>query len=374
MNEKLISSYQYICWFATIAIVIYCIYVFILNEDLCTIDYKTYYEENTDVFPVLSLCLKNPISEKKLKRYNSTFDVSSYIDFLDGNTFDSKMLEIDYENVIKNLSDYIEPTWIDYRNGTFLNLHPRNNDIFPKAMNVNKVLHPATGIFPSSNAFFSYYLDNVFLNCYRLTVPQDKNIRAYYFGVDNSIFKDGIRSNTNYDLVTFLHYPNQMLTSISTMHYFWPQDRNANDIYLMKFNVRGAETLKRRQKGRRPCNENWSDFDNEIKRAHANIHQCRPPYLNFPKHIPICSNQRQIKKAKFIFRADGYGVSPPCTSMEKIHYEFEESAIEDNSWAIKGRFSIMIMLDHTSFKEISQTRYEFKIVFDDDKINHYYKK
>ena len=56
--------------------------------------------------------------------------------------------------------------------------------------------------------------------------------------------------------------------------------------------------------------------------------------------------------------------------MEKIHYEFEESAIEDNSWAIKGRFSIMIMLDHTSFKEISQTRYEFKIVFDDDKINH----
>ena len=66
MNEKLISSYQYICWFATIAIIIYCIYIFILNEDLCTIDYKTYYEEKMDVFPELSFCLKNAIVSRKI--------------------------------------------------------------------------------------------------------------------------------------------------------------------------------------------------------------------------------------------------------------------------------------------------------------------
>ena len=369
MNEKLLSLYQYICWFATIITVTYSIYIFILNEDLCTIEYKTYYEEKMDVFPELSFCIKNAISETKLQQYSSKFDIASYIDFLDGNIFDSEMLKIDFESVIKNLSDYIEPTWVDYRNGTFLNLHPSNNNVFPKAMNVNKVLHLPTGNFPFSNAFFSYYLDNAFLSCYCLTIPQNKNVRAYYFGVDNSIFEDGIRSKTNYDLVTFLHYPNQMLTSISTMKYFWPQDRKANDTYIMKFNIRGAETLRRRQKGRRPCNENWKDYDNEIKREHAKIHQCRPPYMNFPQHISICSNQSQIKKAKFIFRSDGYGVSPPCTLMENIHYDYEESTIEDVSWAYKGRFSIMITLDHTSFKEISQTRYLFYILVADNKID-----
>ena len=82
MNENLLSCYQYICWFATIATVIYSIYIFILNEDLCTIEYKTYYEEKMDVYPELSFCIRNAFSEKKLQQYNSKFDTASYIDYV----------------------------------------------------------------------------------------------------------------------------------------------------------------------------------------------------------------------------------------------------------------------------------------------------
>ena len=356
MYEIIFTFYQYVCWIATIATISYCIYIHSLDEDLCTIDYKTYYKDENDVFPQLSFCLKDPISEEKLKSYNFTFNISSYINFLDGNSFDSEMLKIDYEDVIKNLSSYIEPTWIDYSNGTFLNLHPDNNDAFPDAMNVNKVDRPSVAIFPSVNAFFSYYLDNTFLNCYTLPIPQDKNIRAYYFKVNNTIFKDGIRTN-QYDLVTIIHYPNHMLTSISTMKYFWPYVRYENDSYIMKYKLYGVEKLRRRQKSRQPCSENWKYYDHEIKETHVKKHGCRPPYLNYPKEDPICSDQNEIKKAKFLYRADHYHTLPACTTMENIFYEYDESPLTYlPSDLVIGSFRIMIMLDHHVFKEISQTR------------------
>ena len=37
------------CWSNTIAVVIYWIHKFSLNENLCTIDFKKYYQGNSDV-------------------------------------------------------------------------------------------------------------------------------------------------------------------------------------------------------------------------------------------------------------------------------------------------------------------------------------
>ena len=50
-----------------INVMCYCIYIYSLDEDLCTIDYKTYYNNENDVFPQLSFCLKDPISEEKVQ-------------------------------------------------------------------------------------------------------------------------------------------------------------------------------------------------------------------------------------------------------------------------------------------------------------------
>ena len=147
-----------------------------------------------------------------------------------------------------------------------------------------------------------------------------------------------------------------MLTSINTMKHFWPAVRNENDSYVMRFKVYGAEVLRRRQKERNPCNENWMDYDNEIKKIHVKKHHCRPPYLNYPKEAPICSNQHEIKKAKFIYRADNYDVLPACKSMDNIFYKYEELPLTDLVWRKEGHFNIMIMLDHHKFKDFTQTR------------------
>ena len=68
-------------------------------------------------------------------------------------------------------------------------------------------------------------------------------------------------------------------------------------------------------------------------------------------------------KFRFDFRSDGYGVSPPCTSMEEISYEYEESAFKPSPpiWR-KGTFKIAIFISNRYFKDITQTKYvSFKI-------------
>ena len=88
---------------------------------------------------------------------------------------------------------------------------------------------------------------------------------------------------------------------------------------------------------------------------------CRPLYLNsLPKvnYLPLCSTSDQIKQATFRFRTDGYGVSSPCTSMEKISYEYEESTIDPQKshWGKEGTFWIGLFFFNSHFKDIYQTR------------------
>ena len=62
--KKLSLVFHGVCWIATTSVVSYWIYIFSLNEDLCVVDYKKYYQEKTDHYPVLSLCFENPFSSK----------------------------------------------------------------------------------------------------------------------------------------------------------------------------------------------------------------------------------------------------------------------------------------------------------------------
>ena len=97
---RLVLVFNLLCWIATITLVSYWIYVYTLDEDLCIVDYKKYIENESDAFPVLSICLQNHISEEKLKLQNPEIDVETYIDFLSGKIFDKELAKINYENVM----------------------------------------------------------------------------------------------------------------------------------------------------------------------------------------------------------------------------------------------------------------------------------
>ena len=90
--SRFVTFFHAVCWTAAFALVTYWVYVFIQNDDLCVVDYRKYYETESDVFPMLTICLKNPISVEKMKTQASGINQTAYLQFLNGKVFDSEML------------------------------------------------------------------------------------------------------------------------------------------------------------------------------------------------------------------------------------------------------------------------------------------
>ena len=333
---KFVLFFHVICWTATVTLIAYWLYRFKLNEDLSIVEYKKYYESKTDVFPVVSLCLRNPFSKKNFRMTSPGINETSYVNFLEGKYFVPEMLTIDYENITLDMSKYVVEYYVEWRNGSHGNYSPTNDD---------------GKIFTSSYAGFWL---NWLYNCYALKVPPDKQIQIFSVLVKSNIFPSSNRPQ-HYDMMVLLHYPNQLLRSLKTIKYAWPK-RETNDNYVMRFKINGVEIMRRRNKNSRPCYKNWENHDDNVIGKHTNTVGCRAPYQDPSDNIAPCSTKDQMKKARFTLRSDEYGILPPCKGMEKIYYTYEESELSGTDWSGTGHFWFGIYLFDQQFKEIVQTR------------------
>ena len=356
MKINIFFVFEFICWIATISLCIFWIYKYSLNEDLCSVDFKNYFQSEEDVFPMLSLCLQSPISEKKLRMIMPEVDLSLYIKFLHGEEFNSRLLNIDYQSVIKNISDYIEQDGVGFRNGSRLWFHPNyatsSEFLYQRHADYRTSLTRVSSI--------AVFYDDRFYNCYGLSIPHDRNIEFFYFLANSNIFPSGFRP-AKYSLMAILHYPNQMLYSSKMVKFAWPQDRQKKDSYAMRFKMRKVEVLRRRQKRGIGCNEDWKQYDSTVIKSHIKNIGCRPIYIDSSfqgPNVPNCTTKEQMYKARFTVRTDGYGIPPPCTSMEEISYEYEESTFTPNELDVvkEGFFWIGIFYPNPYFKDILQTR------------------
>ena len=356
MKTKISSMFEVICWIATLSFCIFWIYKYSLNEDLCAIEFKSFYEDKKDAFPILSLCLVNPFSESKLRNHIIPVDQLSYVQFLRGQEFNSTWLDVDYHSLIQDISEFVEQDNIGFRNGSRLYFHPDDNRSRYYQPNANYKTH--LGKVYSLALFVGIR----FYNCYGLSIPQDRNINDFTFRVKNSIFKSGFRRE-RYSLMTLLHYPNQIMYSTNSMKFAWPQDRHANDSYIMRFVVSKVEILRRRNKEKLPCIENWEEYDNLVVRNHIDRIGCRPVYLNHSMEdnpVSLCSTKEEMANARFQLRSDGHGVSPPCTSIEEISYKYTESTYNNKPrFYRRGIFWIRMIFTNRFFKDIVQTKYIF---------------
>ena len=360
MSSALSSTYHLICWIATVSFSIFWIYEYSLNEDLVSIDFKNYHESKTDVSPMLSFCLLNPFSDKKLRMITPEINSSTYLKFLRGEELNSTWLDIGYQSIIKNVSEYVERDRIRFRNGSLIYIHPDDPHYNDSETHKYKGFNESLGRYRSIALFFNYR----FYNCYGLSIPQDKELQDIMFRVKSSVFPSGIRQQMH-SLMTIIHYPDQMLYSMHTSKYSWPKTREKRESYIMRFKISTVEVVRRRQKQNFQCNENWKNFDNEVLKSHVKSAGCQPIYLSSSfeeNYAPICTTKEQIKKATFALRSDGYGILPPCRSMEQISYSFDESTIDPKkwNWGKEETFFIKIALLNSRFKDVYQTRYEQK--------------
>ena len=112
-----------------------------------------------------------------------------------------------------------------------------------------------------------------------------------------SVFPTG-NQPTHHEFEIFLHYPGQLLRSLETGKYAWdPWEQTG--VYSMRFKINSVEVIKRRNKKRKPCNEDWEHDDDGILVKHTNSIGCRAPYQNPSNQIAICNTKEKIAAARF---------------------------------------------------------------------------
>ena len=342
--ETLRNFFHLACLTLSGTLIIYWIYEFSLNKDLCSISYKRYHDTNEDSYPLLSLCFKNFISESELQKQNPPIKLSSYLDFLKGNSFDSNLSNIDYKSITKNISDYLIKYFVEER------------DVFgPKWVSKNKDLFELSYVGRWSHSL-------AFLTCHSLKIQQKSNFKLIQIFLSNSIFPNKTRNPEN-GMITVLHYPNQILSSGNPIRWSWSRRENYNK-FVMRFKVDNIEVIKRRNKARQPCHENWKHYDDAVLEEYLSKTGCRLSFHKMDANLSLCSNASGAAK-------DVWMNSPsiemtnniqPCRSMIKMDYRFEETYIaheiekSEQRDELEHAFSIKLSFNNPYFKEITQER------------------
>ena len=255
------------------------------------VQYKSYCNDELHGFPILSLCFKNPFNSTKLGKISTQLNDSSYSDFLEGKYFSQDILQNNFNDIMFDISDYVVDDWVEWRNASYKIYSHKNQSIFT-----------------IKSTYAGFWRDE-FYSCYGMQINCDEQVHGFGILLKNDIFPSKIRPQ-DYDFLTLLHYPNQLLRSTRNIRFHWPT-RTTYATYTMDFVVTGMEIIKLRNKRKQPCNEDWRNHDKIVLMRHSKSVECRAPYLYHNNSIKPCSTANEIKRAKFSLRYDEYNYIRP---------------------------------------------------------------
>ena len=125
----------------------------------------------------------------------------------------------------------------------------------------------------------------------------------------------------------------------------------------MEFDIHEVEILNRRNKGNRPCDEDWKNHDHNLQSRHVDTIGCRTPYQPHGITKRSCSSSNEMKLAQFSLRFDDYGQVPPCRAIQKVLYTYTDVEFNQNVKEHRpGRFWVGVLLRKQEFKEIQQKK------------------
>ena len=154
-------------------------------------------------------------------------------------------------------------------------------------------------------------------------------------------------------MVAVLHYPNQLLISEENMKYTWPSTDSHNESIIMLFRIKNVEIVKRRSKPSRICRD-WDNYDDNVMVSHVKRIGCRAPYHNSYHKVKFCTTKEKMKEVMWKLTEENHGIHPPCKTIEKIFYKYEENIVRGSSQS--DYLWIGVDLRDDKFKEILQIR------------------
>ena len=101
-----------ICLLCTLGLTIMCIYEFNLNNDIAQINYKTFHESSDDIYPSITLCIKNPFKLASWNHHRYKSFISGSEQFRPDEM--ENLINIDYDEVSPQLSSFLTRVQLEF--------------------------------------------------------------------------------------------------------------------------------------------------------------------------------------------------------------------------------------------------------------------
>ena len=339
-QQILMMIFRIFCFLTTMGLCAFWVYRFSLNEDYSIITYRKFIEKESDTYPTISFCLRDPFLKNRLAEYGT--NVSSYLKFLKGDYLTEDMLSIDYKNVTIDIADYVKGYRLYFRNGSITKLDSGLNREEKESLT-----------YISYSGFSGY--SNHFSKCFALNIPSIHDLYIFRILLSNSVFPNGIRPSYK-GLRIYFHIPQQFLLSESWKMWVWP-NRASKESYKMRFLIKSITIMRKRNKDEQKCNQHENDYDDWVIRVHKNRTKCNNPYQKLNDMLPMCTTQEMIRKSYFNdLIAERENLEKPCRTMQALEVKHLESNTNTPDGENIGEFWLSATFSIPTFKEIEQRR------------------
>ena len=333
--------FNVLCLAATISLVYWCLHGYLQDDNLSEITFTKFNKDESSPYPELTLCLQNPFLEDKLKDLGTGINSSTYRQYLQGELWDDRMVDVDFDNVTINLENYL--------------LHAR--------------VYTATPYYFEKMNFS--ILNTVFAKCFTFHHQYPKRIPELSVKINNSIFPNGIRPAMEFEFMVRISFPGQVLRTQAYLKKEWPVRVNYSDNYEMQFGIRDVEVIRRRSTASSKCQVNWKNYDLNVLESILNDVGCRPFYSPSMKNYPPCSTSQEMQEINWritlaFIEADVVeSITPPCSEIQRIPAKYSELEMKEET-PLKtntnyGSFLISVEFESGMFKEIKEVQaYDFQ--------------
>ena len=322
-SDYLSHAFYVICILGTVALIVWCIYMYALDEDMTMIQMEKFHTKPDYIYPSISLCASNIFDESKLNDFG--VNRTLYQRFLRGEYFTEDIANIAYEDVVYKPTSYLLGIKIYQEIGTnglqnpdyhYWYNHPQRNKSSPPQWK------------PSFHVtLFNHWYGYIY-ECLTVDAPFVLNEHLSWIKIimKKSFFPTSVRPMSTNDGGLFMlsiGFPGQRLR-YSKSRTTWNSEVT-NKSYGMKFQVTGIDVIQARNKKSRPCDEAWLEYDKKARRNMITNVGCVPPYWKSQhpdENIQICNNSNALKQLYMDLEWNQH--THPCRRMARLTTDFIE--------------------------------------------------
>ena len=262
-----------------------------LDESTSLVNFQTFGKRATlDIYPTITLCLCGIgfIDEKKIQENGIADSGQSYMRFLNGHVWDSKLANIDYDEYTLDIGNFVKRIMIEERGierEIVYEWTPNMTTLFGLEFGKEKVPF-----------FISYRSDKD--KCFSLNFNKDVLTRLRKNPVKKVVMEFENFSFPNVGLNIFVHYIQQLFLSLPVYEIKTLNDVEDDRLWFDFITISNMISLRRRNTYREPCNTNYKNFDEDVLKQLSKAVGCTPLFWGLKNTgMPTCNTKEDMKAA-----------------------------------------------------------------------------